>query len=89
MQKTYGTIHCVIGNTPLVEIRRLNPHSGVRIFAKPEHFNPGGSVRDRGLREEKRMLRKQGRRTDSGKLSGIGIEIFAAPIGDTSFESKG
>lgn len=36
-----------IGNTPLVEIRRLNPNPNVRIYAKIEYLNPGGSVKDR------------------------------------------
>ncbi len=36
-----------IGNTPLVEIRRLNPNPRVQLFAKLESFNPGGSVKDR------------------------------------------
>lgn len=39
----------LIGNTPLVEIRKVTeglPRS-VRIFAKLEGFNPGGSVKDR------------------------------------------
>src|ERR1041384_7488165 len=39
----------LIGNTPIVEIRRVASDlpSGVRIFAKLEGFNPGGSVKDR------------------------------------------
>jgi len=39
----------LIGNTPLVEVSRLNPHRerGVRVFAKLEGRNPGGSVKDR------------------------------------------
>jgi len=36
-----------IGNTPLVEIRRLNPNPRVKILAKLEFFNPGGSIKDR------------------------------------------
>ncbi|MFW5908242.1 MAG: cysteine--tRNA ligase [Desulfosalsimonas sp.] len=36
-----------IGNTPLVEIRRVNPNPAVRILAKLEYMNPGGSVKDR------------------------------------------
>lgn len=36
-----------IGNTPLVEIKRLNPVPGVRILAKLEYLNPGGSIKDR------------------------------------------
>src|SRR5512139_3840612 len=37
-----------IGNTPLIQIRRLTGHlHGVRIFTKAEWLNPGGSVKDR------------------------------------------
>lgn len=36
-----------IGNTPLVELQRLNPNSKVKIFAKLEGNNPAGSVKDR------------------------------------------
>jgi cysteinyl-tRNA synthetase len=37
----------LVGNTPLVEIKRLNPHPNVRIMAKIESKNPGGSIKDR------------------------------------------
>ena len=37
----------IIGNTPMVELQRLNPNPGVKIFAKLEGNNPGGSVKDR------------------------------------------
>ncbi|HWH08367.1 MAG TPA: cysteine synthase family protein [Candidatus Thermoplasmatota archaeon] len=42
----------LIGNTPLVEVERLNPHRerGVRVLAKLESRNPGGSVKDRPAR---------------------------------------
>ncbi|MGB6010307.1 MAG: cysteine--tRNA ligase [Desulfobacterales bacterium] len=36
-----------IGNTPLVEIKHLNPNPQVKILAKLEYFNPGGSIKDR------------------------------------------
>jgi len=36
-----------IGNTPLVELKHLNPNPGVRLLAKLEGNNPGGSVKDR------------------------------------------
>ncbi len=42
-----ATIIDLIGNTPLVEIKKLNPNSRVKIFAKLEGNNPGGSVKDR------------------------------------------
>jgi S-sulfo-L-cysteine synthase (O-acetyl-L-serine-dependent) len=43
----------LIGNTPLLELRRLTAgllRPGVRLFAKLEGFNPGGSVKDRAAR---------------------------------------
>ncbi len=42
-----GSIIDSIGNTPLVEIKHLNPVAGVKIVAKLEYMNPGGSIKDR------------------------------------------
>jgi len=36
-----------IGNTPLARLDRINPNPNVRLFAKLEGNNPGGSVKDR------------------------------------------
>jgi [CysO sulfur-carrier protein]-thiocarboxylate-dependent cysteine synthase len=46
----YGDIVQAIGNTPLVELRRLSPRPGVRVYAKLESYNPTGSVKDRVAR---------------------------------------
>jgi cysteine synthase B len=46
----YGDIVEAIGNTPLVELKRLSPKPGVRIYAKLEGANPTGSVKDRVAR---------------------------------------
>jgi cysteine synthase len=52
-----------IGNTPLVELKRLSPKPGVRLWAKLESANPTGSVKDRVARsmiedaEEKGLIR--------------------------------
>ncbi|HEX7300253.1 MAG TPA: cysteine synthase family protein [Solirubrobacteraceae bacterium] len=46
----YGDLVQAIGNTPLVELRRLSPKPGVRIWAKLESQNPTGSVKDRVAR---------------------------------------
>src|SRR5881275_874339 len=43
----YGDILQAIGHTPLVELKRLSPKPGVRIYAKLEYYNPTGSVKDR------------------------------------------
>lgn len=37
----------IVGNTPLVELKRLNTNPRVKIYAKLEGNNPGGSVKDR------------------------------------------
>ncbi len=43
----YGNLVEAVGDTPLVELPRLSPKPGVRIFAKLEGRNPTGSVKDR------------------------------------------
>jgi len=37
----------LIGNTPMVEIRHLNPNPKLKMYVKLEKYNPGGSVKDR------------------------------------------
>ena len=39
-----------IGHTPIVELKKLAPKEGVRLFAKLEFYNPTGSVKDRVAR---------------------------------------
>jgi [CysO sulfur-carrier protein]-thiocarboxylate-dependent cysteine synthase len=46
----YSDIVAAIGNTPLIELKRLSPKPGVRIWAKMESFNPTGSIKDRVAR---------------------------------------
>src|ERR1017187_4835255 len=59
----YGDVVESIGNTPLVELKRLSPKPGVRIWAKLESRNPTGSVKDRVARamiedaEDKALIR--------------------------------
>jgi cystathionine beta-synthase (O-acetyl-L-serine) len=43
----YKNVHELIGHTPMVEITQFSLPEGVRIFAKLEFMNPGGSVKDR------------------------------------------
>lgn len=47
----HSDIVAAIGHTPMVELARLAPHPGVRLFAKLEGHNPTGSVKDRIARE--------------------------------------
>src|ERR1700724_1354024 len=59
----YGDLVQSIGNTPLVELKRLSPKPGVRIWAKLKSRNQTGSVKDRVARamiedaEEKGLIR--------------------------------
>ena len=77
-----------IGNTPLVEIRRLNPNSKVRILAKLEYFNPGGSIKDRAALSMIEAGEKSGELT-SDKIvieatsgnTGIGLALVCAVKG--------
>ena len=42
-----ATLLDLVGNTPLVELNRLNPNPNVTLYGKLEGNNPGGSVKDR------------------------------------------
>ena len=46
----YDSVLDLIGNTPLVDISQLSPNPRVRILAKLEGQNPGGSVKDRAAK---------------------------------------
>jgi [CysO sulfur-carrier protein]-thiocarboxylate-dependent cysteine synthase len=56
----YGDIVQAIGNTPLVELRRLSPKPGVRIYVKLEGYNPTGSVKDRVARSMVERAEEEG-----------------------------
>ncbi|HYD09071.1 MAG TPA: pyridoxal-phosphate dependent enzyme, partial [Acidimicrobiales bacterium] len=46
----YDSIADLVGNTPIVDVSALSPNPRVRILAKLEGWNPGGSVKDRAAR---------------------------------------
>jgi cysteine synthase B len=46
IRKQFGLVNA-IGNTPLVELTNLNHNPAVKVYAKLEGSNPGGSVKDR------------------------------------------
>ena len=50
MQNSSTGVFAGIGNTPLVELRRVVPSGGARIVAKLEWANPTGSMKDRMAR---------------------------------------
>jgi cysteine synthase B len=73
-----GTVEANIGHTPLLRLRFLDAElsAGVQIFAKAEHLNPGGSVKDRAALS----MILEGER--SGKLK-PGMTIIDATSGNT------
>ncbi|MGV3561079.1 cysteine synthase CysM [Larkinella arboricola] len=42
-----ATLLDFVGNTPLVELKHVNPNPAVQLYGKMEGHNPGGSVKDR------------------------------------------
>jgi cysteine synthase len=46
----YESVLDLIGNTPIVDVSALSPNPKVRILAKLEGQNPGGSVKDRAAK---------------------------------------
>lgn len=49
MSKIYGNLTELVGNTPLLEVKRIEKELQLeaRLVVKLEYFNPGGSVKDR------------------------------------------
>lgn len=79
-----GILQC-IGNTPLASIDGLNPNPKVKLFAKLEGSNPGGSVKDRIALYMIEAAEKEGKLTRDKVIleatsgnTGIGLAMVAA-----------
>ncbi|RYE53246.1 MAG: cysteine synthase CysM [Sphingobacteriales bacterium] len=82
------TIIDCIGNTPLAEIRYLNTNPNVKIYAKLEGNNPGGSVKDRAALNMIRSAMERGEVDKNTKLveatsgnTGIALAMIASIFG--------
>jgi [CysO sulfur-carrier protein]-thiocarboxylate-dependent cysteine synthase len=73
----YGDIIESIGHTPLIELKRLSPKPGVRIWAKLESRNPTGSVKDRVARA---LIQDAEDKPTSGN-TGISLAMIASHKG--------
>ncbi|MBS1238625.1 MAG: cysteinyl-tRNA synthetase, partial [Deltaproteobacteria bacterium] len=88
MQRIHKNIIDAIGNTPLVEIHKLNTNKKVKIYGKLESFNPGGSIKDRVALHMINEAEKRGElskdkiilEATSGN-TGIGLALIAAAKG--------
>ena len=90
MAKIYTSADMLVGNTPLLMLRKLQGALGLKanILAKLEFFNPAGSVKDRVAKamlddaEERKLLKKGGCVIEptSGN-TGIGLAALASARG--------
>ena len=71
-----GRINDLVGNTPLVELVHLQKNPEVKVFAKMEGHNPGGSVKDRAALN---MIKSA---IDRGKIT-AGTTLVEATSGNT------
>ncbi|MEJ2526295.1 MAG: cysteine synthase family protein [Desulfuromonadales bacterium] len=82
------SLMAAIGNTPLVELKNLNPNPQVRLLAKLEGNNPGGSVKDRTAWWMIRRAEREGLLTAAKTIleptsgnTGIALAMIAAARG--------
>jgi cysteine synthase B len=80
-----ATILDMIGNTPMVELQRMNANAAVKIFAKLEGNNPGGSVKDRPALNMIRSAMERGDIKNNTKIveatsgnTGIALALMAS-----------
>jgi len=78
----------LIGETPVVRLRRLSPEGGATIWGKCEHLNPGGSVKDRICLAMIEAAEEQGRLKPGDTIveptsgnTGIGLALVCARKG--------
>ncbi|PYV80618.1 MAG: cysteine synthase A [Acidobacteria bacterium] len=78
----------LVGETPMLHLRRLEPVGGSEVFAKLEYLNPGGSVKDRAAIGIIRQAVRDGRLTAGGTIveatagnTGIGLALIGVNRG--------
>ncbi|WP_404443898.1 cysteine synthase family protein [Sutcliffiella horikoshii] len=80
----FKNVHGLIGNTPVVELTNFEVPQGVRLFAKLEFYNPGGSIKDRLGKELLEDAVRSGKLKEGGTIieptagnTGIGLALAA------------
>ena len=90
--QVHGSLIELVGNTPLVRLRRVTRELGggtaPQILAKVEYFNPGGSVKDRIALRMVEAAEASGQLRPGGTIieptsgnTGVGLAIVAAEKG--------
>ncbi len=78
----------LIGNTPLLHLKRVSEQTGCTILGKAEFLNPGGSVKDRTALGIIRAAEAAGELRPGGRIvegtagnTGIGLTLLANALG--------
>jgi len=86
--RTVSSVLDLVGNTPLIRLKRASEETGCEIFGKAEFLNPGQSIKDRAalwiIRDaEARGLLKPGGTIVEGTAgnTGIGLAMVANALG--------
>ena len=82
MQK-YKNIANLVGNTPLIKLKKASEITGCNILAKAEYLNPGQSIKDRAAlymiknaKENKKLIVE-----GTGGNTGIGLTVIGNALG--------
>jgi cysteine synthase len=78
----------LVGETPLLQLKRLVPTGSAAVFAKLEYLNPGGSVKDRAAIGIIRQAERDGKLKPGGTIveatagnTGIGLALIGVNSG--------
>jgi len=78
----------LVGETPILQLKRLVPAGSADVFAKLEYLNPGGSVKDRAAIGMIRRAEQEGRLKPGGTIveatagnTGIGLALIGVNRG--------
>ena len=78
----------LVGETPMLQLKRLVPPGSADVFAKLEYLNPGGSVKDRAANGIIRRAEKDGKLRPGGTIveatagnTGIGLALIGVNRG--------
>jgi len=78
----------LVGQTPMLHLRRLSPEGGAQVYAKLEYLNPGGSVKDRAAIGIIRKAEQEGKLREGSTIieatagnTGIGLALIGVNRG--------
>ena len=86
--KKYNNIIQMIGNTPLIYLKKASEETGCKIYGKAEFLNPGQSVKDRAAlyiirdAEREKLIKKGGMIVEgTAGNTGIGLSLVGNALG--------